>query len=111
MDIKELAENILINKIRKHINFIDSQCSRKFDNKVDIVRFSLTDRQFNVIRKAFNLKQTQVLCGRDEISDFRFCNYTIKTFFNDRMNVYELRAKHDDFIEDYDEQLDYMESF
>ena len=105
----ELAEKILNETIEKKINFINTTGTRKFDNKCDVVHFTLTPKQFNIIKKHFKLKEIYVLCQGLVISSFEFDNYKFKVNYNDRFNCYNLNGKHKDYIEDFDEQMDYIE--
>jgi hypothetical protein len=105
----DLAITILNDKINDYINHINTHdFSRKFDNKCDEVCFSLTPRQFYIVEKYFKLKIVSSIFGV-KINDFQFNDYAIITRYNDRMNHYELRARHKDFIEDIDERSIYID--
>jgi len=105
-----LAETILTQKISERIKLINSQCNRKYDSKIDIISFNLTPRQFSVIKNNFALKETQVLCKDNEITPFEWDDFFITVNYNSRMNIYELRAKHSDYIDDFEEREDYFDS-
>ena len=105
-----LAQKILAEKINERISFIDRQGYRKFDNKVDIVSFALTPRQFFALKKEYKLEETQVLCSGRKITPFIFNDYSIKVTYNDKMDHYEIVAKHHDYIEDFDAREDYLDT-
>lgn len=107
--MEELANIILNEKISKTVNWINTHGFRNFDRKCDTINFSLTPKQFHVIKKHYNLKETFVLCSGYKIDNFSFSDYVITTRRNDRMNCYELSLKHKDYIEDLDKRFDYLE--
>lgn len=105
----DLAIKILNDKINDYINHINTHnFARKFDNKCDYVVFSLTPRQFYVVKKYFKLKVIYCVFGQ-RIDDFKFNDYTVKSYYNSRMNCYELAALHKDYIEDIDKRFVYIE--
>lgn len=107
--MKELANIILNEKIQQRINHINTHGARNFDRKCDTINFSLTPKQFYIIKKHYKLNENYVLCCGIRIDKFSFGDYEISSKYNDRKNYYELCAKHKDFIEDLDKRLDYFE--
>lgn len=107
--MKNLAIIILNQKINEKIAFINEQSIRKFDKKIDYISVCLTPRQFEVIKRHFNLKQTYVLFSGYMIDNFSFEDWKIKPRYNDRLNVYELFCKSNEYIEDFEQRQDYID--
>ncbi len=108
--MKDLAIIILNQKINERIDFINRQSTQKFDEKIDCISISLSEKQFAVIKKYFKLKQVYVLCRGYEIDNFSFNNWKIQPRYNARMSVYELYCKSNNYIDDFDEREDYIDN-
>ena len=105
-----LAEKILTEKIDDRISFIKRSCIRPFDEKIDTLQIHLSPRQFSVIKKNFNLKEIYELCRGQYIDTFEFSNYSVNSHYNERLSIYELTLKHKDYIEDFEDRENYIDS-
>jgi hypothetical protein len=104
-----LVQKILNEKIDERINFINKNGYRSFDSKIDIINLTLTPRQYFVLKKEFKLKETQVICCGIKITPFIFNDYSINIIYNNKMDIYELRAKHNSYIEDIEQRENYLD--
>ena len=96
------AVKILIDKINEYITSFNARgYDRKFDHKCDRIYFSLTREKFKIVK--YHFKDTYWL-GHFIFNEYSFsCHYSAET------DCYELIARHNDYIEDVDEQLEYIE--
>lgn len=100
----------LANKILKEkIDVAIGHCPREFDKKIDTIFFSLSERQFNVISKAFGVKRIVALCQSNMVGKIEFNNYKIEIHYADRRSQYELIATHKDYIKDFEEREKYID--
>ena len=104
-----LGATILADKITAYINHVNENGARPFDDHIDEVRISLTERQFGVIAHDFKVACTIVIGSGIHYDNFNFENYRFRVHYNDRMNKYELRGRTENFITDIDSQIDYFE--
>ena len=107
--MEDLAIKILEQKIDKKIYQINKS-KYKFDKHINYLSISLSERQFRVIQKHFNIKVVRVLGSGLSITTFSFNNYKVeKVKYNDRFNCYELLIKDIAYIEDEEKHFSYID--
>lgn len=107
--MEDLAIRILKQKIEEKLYYINLG-KYKFDKNINYFGITLTERQFNVVKKHFNLKVVRVLGQGLSIDDFSFENWKVeKIGYNDRFNCYELLVKDIAYIEDEEKYFEYTD--
>lgn len=109
--MEDLAIKILKQKINERINFINEQAFRRFDTHLDLLSIHLTERQFYVIQKHFNIHKVISIYGVKYDGEISFDNWKCeKIRYNDRQSCFELLIKDIAYIEDDEERFNYLES-
>ena len=110
--MEDLAIKILNQKVSEKISFINRQATRNFDKNIDYLSISLSEKQFYVICKYFNIHKVYALGGLQFVGkeNIVFDTYKCdKLRYNDRQNCYELLIKDIAYIEDEEERFNYID--
>lgn len=109
-NMEDLSIKILKHKIDEKVSFINRQATRQFDKNIDLISISLSERQFFVIQKHFNIHKVISIYGveyRGEVGvESLKCD---KIRYNDRKSCYELLFKDIVYIEDEEEREEYLD--
>lgn len=107
MNKNELGQKILCETFDKAIKFWNTQS--KFDEKIDRLMFSITIRQFDFVKLAFDLEPKVNNYSFEKYEGFIYKNFEFTICHNRKMNTYDFCGHSLNYIKDDEERWSYIE--